>query len=181
MPMLQGLNEPQSRILLLMSSLIARHVPGDLQSLRDEDIAEAAGAVAATLETSRRGVIYEHRAGTLVAQHLSEALKGLLDELGHTPRALDTSGNAPGPDGAPAALDAGQRVDRGRLERDAALVLRRIEQSARDTASQAGTAGADADTSASPSRYRDLLARTFKAAPAPPRSEGSPGSRLIIP
>lgn len=164
LPMLQGLTEPQSRLLLLLSSVIARHAPRDLLALGDQDIAEAAGTLAATLETSRRGVIYEHRAGTPAAQHLADDLKRSLDELAEDPGAL-TARDGPAAPGRPV-------TDRARLERDATQVLRRIEQAARD----AMTAGGDSE-----SRYRDLLGRVFKAAPAESPSTPAADSGLIVP
>lgn len=110
-PTLQGLTEVQSRLLLLLGTFIARHVPQDFQTLRDEDIAEAAGTLAATLETAGRGVIYEHRAGTQPARHLADELKHRLDEIVRGNQGVGASG----------ITDA------------AMVVLRRIEKSARET------------------------------------------------
>jgi hypothetical protein len=149
LPMLQGLSEPQSRLLLFFGTVIARHVPQDFQTLRDEDIAEAAASLASTFETADRGIIYEHRAGTGPAQHLAQNLRQSFTEL-----VRDRPSNS--------------------LDRDAALVLRRIEQTARD---QARTPGA-ADTA-----YRDLLGRMLKARTGdqPETGQVSGESNLIIP
>jgi hypothetical protein len=114
-PTLQGLTDLQSRLLLLMGTCIARHVPQDFQTLRDEDIAEAAGTLAATIETAGRGVIYEHRAPTQAARHLADELKHLLDDLVHGNRGVGTPG----------------------IPDTATVVLRRIEKSARETANGA--------------------------------------------
>lgn len=167
LPMLQGLSDGQSRLLLLMGNLIGRHSPQDFQTLRDEDIAEAAGAVASTLETSERGVIYEHRAATQPAQRLAEELSQLLAEIGRDTEALAQ----PGPDaaaGAPSRIERVPRSSPARLQRDAAVALRRIQEGAR-----AGAAGS--------ASYRELLARVLKARPGEP--EPSPGStsNLILP
>jgi hypothetical protein len=59
------------------------------------------------------------------------------------------------------------------LERDAAVVLRRIEQAARDHAQTAGEGG---------SAYRDLLGRMLKGSGAQPSTGQAGGeSNLIIP
>lgn len=47
----------------------------------DEDLESAAAALAATLETAARGVIYEHRPDTLVAGRLVAVLREALDRL----------------------------------------------------------------------------------------------------
>jgi hypothetical protein len=148
LPMLQGLSEPQSRLLVFFGSQIARHVPQSFQSLRDEDIAEAAATVASTFETAGRGIIYEHRAGTGPAQYLASGLRQSFSEL------VRDQPNAA-------------------LERDAAAVLRRIEQAARD---QTKTPGA------SETAYRDLLGRMLKGSGDQPDSAKPAGeTSLIIP
>jgi hypothetical protein len=150
LPMLQGLSESQSRLLLFFGSVIAKHVPQDFQTLRDEDITEATGTLASTFETAGRGIIYEHRAGTGPAQDLAQGLRESFTEL-----VRDQPANSA-------------------LDRDAALVLRRIEQAARD---QAKTPGAG-DTA-----FRDLLGRMLKAGAGdqPERGQVSGESNLIIP
>lgn len=75
-------------------------------TLTDDDVAEAAAALAATFETAAKGVIYEHRASSLAAQRLAAAGRRFLDELGR----------------------AGTRVP----DADAAAVFRAIERGARD-------------------------------------------------
>ena len=147
--MLQGLTESQSRLLLFFGSLIARHIPQDFQSLRDQDIAEAAATLASTFETAGRGIIYEHRAGTGPAQHLATGLRQSFTELVK--------------DQPSAAFD-----------RDAAIVLRRIEQAARDHAKVPG--GED-------TAYRDLLGRMLKGGSGDQPDTVKPAgeSNLIIP
>lgn len=90
----------QSQLFLLISAVLVRHDPADLQPLIDEDVALAMSALAATYETSSRGVIYEHRPASLPAQRLVTALKPLLAEAGAG------GGSA--------------------FERDAAVVMRRV-------------------------------------------------------
>jgi len=72
----------------------------------DDDVAEGMGALAATFETASRGLIYDHRPASLPAERLTAALKPMLAEAGRS------TGTA--------------------FDRDAAVVLRRIETAARD-------------------------------------------------
>ena len=59
----RDLNERQSQLFFLLATFLLRYNPPELQPLIDEDIAEAAAALAATFETASRGVIYEHQPG----------------------------------------------------------------------------------------------------------------------
>jgi hypothetical protein len=80
-PSIRHLNERQHQLFFLFHSAIARHVPEGFARLIDEDIEQAAGAVAATLETAARGVIYEHPAASLPAQRLATELISLLAQI----------------------------------------------------------------------------------------------------
>ncbi len=71
-------SEDGSSLLLALHDAVARHRPATIPTLRDADLAEACGVVAATLETSARGIIYEHRAQSLPAQRLAEDLKDVI-------------------------------------------------------------------------------------------------------
>lgn len=104
MPLLQGLSERQARLFLMLAAVTSRHQADALQKLVDEDIAQAAGALASTLETAAKGIVYEHQPASLVAARLMAELKGVVDEV------VKNAGSA--------------------LERDAALALRRIEHAA---------------------------------------------------
>jgi hypothetical protein len=102
-----GRLEPPS----LLSS-VGTEVPSDLrprllQSLVDDDVADAMDAMAGTLETASRGVIYDHRPASLPAERLVVMLKPIVTEAG---RGLGSS-----------------------FERDAAAVMRRIADVTRDT------------------------------------------------
>jgi hypothetical protein len=113
LPFLGGLSERQARVFLALAAPISRHQGEAFQKLVDEDIALAAEALAATLETSVRGIVYEHRAATLSAERLLTELKVVVSEI------TKEGGSA--------------------LERDAAVALRRIEGAAREAAkSEAG-------------------------------------------
>jgi hypothetical protein len=92
----------------MFAAVIARHPGEAFQKLIDADIALAAEALAATLETSVRGIVYERRAATLPADRLLTELKALIAEI------TKEGGSA--------------------LERDAAIALRRIEAAASEGA-----------------------------------------------
>jgi hypothetical protein len=80
-PSIQGLTERQYQLFFLLQAVITRHTPEGFVRLTDADVADAAGALASTLETAARGVIYEHAPASAPAQSLLTALKILLDEL----------------------------------------------------------------------------------------------------
>jgi hypothetical protein len=105
-PSIRHLNERQHQLFFLYHTAIARHTPQGFTRLVDEDIEQAAGAVAATLETAARGVIYEHNASSLPAQRLATDLTALLAQI---------------------------RAQGGTVsDAEAAIALRAIEQGARD-------------------------------------------------
>lgn len=105
MTALGRVSEPQLQLFFLMQSVIARFKPEGFVRLLDDDVAEATGALASTLETAGRGVLYEHRATSVVADALRRELTTLVDEVG--------------------------RGGGSRFEREAAEVLRGIERGAR--------------------------------------------------
>ena len=89
----------------MLAAVTSRHQADALQKLVDEDIAQAAGALASTLETAAKGIVYEHQPASLVAARLMAELKSVVDEV------VKNAGSA--------------------LERDAAIALRRIEHAAK--------------------------------------------------
>jgi hypothetical protein len=103
---LRDFSRRQSQLFLLVATFLVRYEPPELQALFDEDVAEAAGAMAATYETESRGVIYEHRPASIPGERLATALKPVLAAAGK---------------GAGSAFD-----------RDAAVVLRRVQEAVRD-------------------------------------------------
>lgn len=145
---LRDLSEPQAQLFLAVSRFIARYQTPELQPLLDADVGEAAAALAATFETSARGVIYEHRPTSLPAERFAAALKPLLAEAGQG------GGSA--------------------FERDAAVVLRRVEEAV-------GAAQLLEPDNQRP--YLELLGRVVKkgegAGEAP--EAGGEGPRLILP
>ena len=107
LPSIRHLTERQQQLFFLFHSAIGQHTPEAFGRLQDEDVAEATAAVAATLETADRGVIYDHVPQSPIAAALARALKAMLEEV----RAQGT------------------RVYDG----EAAMALRAIERGARDT------------------------------------------------
>lgn len=106
LPSVHHLTERQHQLYFLFNTVVLRHQPEGFARLNDDDVADAAAAVAATLETAARGVIYEHAAQSPVAQRLGRDLQGTIEEM----------------------RERGVTVYDG----EAAIALRAIEQGARD-------------------------------------------------
>jgi hypothetical protein len=142
---LSGYASPGS---LLSEAAGDRYLTGGLTSLLDEDVAQAAAALAATYETASRGLVYDHRPQSLPAERLLGELKPLLAEVGKG------GGSA--------------------FERDAAVVLRRIESAARQPRPEAPD---------SRRAFLDLIARILRTAgrehEAEERAAAAP--RIILP
>jgi hypothetical protein len=81
LPTISHLTERQHQLFFLIHSVIAGHKPDALSRLLDGDVAQAASAVAATLETAGRGVLYEHTPASLPAQRLARDLTSMLAEV----------------------------------------------------------------------------------------------------
>ena len=152
LPSIRHLTERQHQLFFLFHSVIARHTPDGFGRVNDEDVAEAAGAMAATLETAARGVIYEHSPQSPIAQSLARAMKAMLEEI-------QTQGTK--------VYDA-----------EAAVALRAIEQGARETPRSPGAA----ETSSYLALVGRLLRvdRTPDSAPRPEAEGARPGS-IILP
>ena len=112
LPTISHLTERQHQLFFLVHSVIARHKPEALSRLVDEDVADASAAVAATVETAGRGVLYEHRPSSLPAQRLAREITTMIEEV----RARGT------------------KIYDGEL----AITLRAIERGARETGKQSG-------------------------------------------
>ncbi len=141
-------NERQSQLFLMACTFLAHYEPPELHQVLDDDIEAAAAALASTFETAARGVIYEHRPPSPPAERLAAALK-------------------------PVMLEAGQRGGTA-FERDAAVVLRRIEKGVRDVRIIAPDERRG---------YLDLVGRVIRMTDAPPGSDGPvvEAPRLIVP
>ena len=147
LPTIRSLTERQYQLFFLFQNVIARHKPDGFARLVDADVADAAAAMAATLETAARGVIYEHSATSVVAQRLANEVKAMLAEM--------------------------RRQGATVYDREAAIVLRAIEEGAR-------TAGKDGG---SDTAYLALVARLLQvgAAQETDQSAVKPTSSLILP
>ncbi len=109
LPLLAELTDQQYQLLLFFQGLVVQHAASAVPSLVDSDVAEATAALASTLETAGKGIIYQHQAASLPAQRLVTRLETAFREL--TKQA-----------GSAAAA----------IERDAAVALRRISKAAND-------------------------------------------------
>ena len=146
LPTIRHLTERQYQLFFLFHTMMARYTPQGFSRLVDADVADAAAAVAATLETAARGVIYEHTPQGPPAQALATELTTMLATV----------------------REQGAKV----FDREAAIVLRAIEQGARGT-----TVPADG-----PTGYLDLVARLLQGTGTePPAAETAPASQLILP
>jgi hypothetical protein len=143
-------SERQSRLFFLVATFLVSYQPSELQPLIDDDVAEGMAALAATFETASRGVIYDHRPASLPAERMIAELKPML-------------------------LDAGRGAGSA-FERDAAVVLRRVEESVR------GLRGHEPDNRRT---FLDLLGRVIRQPSGPDASAGGDAAhapaRLIVP
>jgi len=105
----EGLAPAQSELYWAVLTFVVGFRSDPLVKVLDEDLADGAASLAATYETAARGVIYEHRPQSLIAQRFVTDLQGFL-----------------------AALAAESQTPARHLERDAAVVLRRLEAGARN-------------------------------------------------
>src|SRR5688572_5169369 len=98
------LSEQQLQLFFLLQSMVLSYKPEGLAPLVDADVALATGALAGSLETASKGVIFEGSTGSVVAEGLRRALKPVIEEV---------------------TKNGGSRV-----ESEVALVLRGIERGA---------------------------------------------------
>lgn len=98
------LSEGQMQVFFFIQSYFLRPSLAGAASPVDADVADAAGALAATFETASRGLIFEHPARTPTGQRMAAELRELL-------------------------LDAGKGGGT-RFEREVAEVLRAVERGA---------------------------------------------------
>lgn len=75
------LSEQQLQLFFLLQSMVLSYKPEGLARLTDQDVALAASALAASLETASKGVIFEESTGSVVAEGLRQALKPVIDEV----------------------------------------------------------------------------------------------------
>lgn len=75
------LSSAQQPLALVLLGVVTRFGADPLLRLQDEDVADMAASLASTLETASRGVIYEHRPRSLVAQRLTSDIRATLEQL----------------------------------------------------------------------------------------------------
>jgi hypothetical protein len=112
-PTIRHLTERQQQLFFLFLTTIERYTPEGFARLTDEDVADAVDTAAKTLETTAKGVIYDHPARTQLGQVLARQLLALIAEV----------------------RQQGTRVYDG----EAAAALRAIEAGARDARTQPGS------------------------------------------
>jgi hypothetical protein len=99
------LSEQQLQLFFLLQSMVLAYKPEGLARLVDDDVALATGALAGSLETASKGVIFEEATASVVAEGLRRAMKPVLEEI------TKNSGS--------------------RAEREVAIVLRAMERGAK--------------------------------------------------
>jgi hypothetical protein len=155
LPRIGDLTETQYRVFLFVQAVALQHVKGAMPPPIDADVADAAASVAATLETARKGIIYEHHASSLPAQRLA-------GEIGR------------------AVTDLAQRAgsDASRMERDAAAALRRLERVAREAAGEVPDDTPSASWLALATR---LMGGASTGAAPEPKESAKEEPRIILP
>jgi hypothetical protein len=156
--LLNGLNEMQGDLLSLLTAHVRRARVGAIPPLRDEDVWEAAAALASTLETAARGIVYEHQPASIPALRLMRDWQQALAEIERRGQTLRPTFVAP--------------------------VLRRLEQLARDAASTLHVA--EVDGQAVEMAFLDFLDRVMRAPAAgdrepPAVAPADTPSGLIVP
>ncbi len=106
------LSEPQLQLFFVIQAFISRFAPEGRQ-VTDDDVAQAAGALATSAEAATRGVLYEGQANSPAGEALRRELKAYVAQL-----AGDGGGS--------------------KFEREISIVLRAIERGASHAASEIG-------------------------------------------
>ncbi len=112
MATLGNISERQLQLFFILQTMVVRHKPAGLTKLVDLDVAHAAAALATTLETASKGVIYDESASSPVAEGLRRELRPIVDEL--------------------------TKAGGSRAEREVAALLRGIERGARHDGAAVG-------------------------------------------
>jgi hypothetical protein len=93
--MIEKLTAQQGEALSVLQARIRMHRAAAIPALRDSDVEDAMKALASTLETAARGILYEHQAVSVPAMRLQQDLRAVLAELGERERALGPGVMAP--------------------------------------------------------------------------------------
>lgn len=75
------LSEQQLQLFFLLQSIIVGFKPDGLARVLDIDVAQATGALAQSLETASRGLIYDEATSSAIAEGLRKELRQIVDEL----------------------------------------------------------------------------------------------------
>jgi hypothetical protein len=75
------LSEQQLQLFFLLQSMVLSHKSEGIGRLSDSDVALATGALAASLETASKGVIFEEATASVTAEGLRRALKPIVEEI----------------------------------------------------------------------------------------------------
>ena len=154
--LLRGLADGQKELAWSILGFISHAAMDPLLRLQGEDVVDMAESLAATLRTAQRGVIYEHRPRSLVAQRLSTDVKAFLEQRRQA------------------------REERG-FEQDVAAALEQIATTFRDAARITGVSEPTLCLSAVGRVLREADAAVQAEASAAPVAAPPPGPRLIQP
>jgi hypothetical protein len=75
------LSEQQLQLFFLLQSMVLSYKPEGIVRLTDTDVAQATGALAAALETSSKGLIFEEAVASVPAEGLRKAMKPMIEEI----------------------------------------------------------------------------------------------------
>jgi hypothetical protein len=75
------LSEQQLQLFFLLQSMVLSYKPEGLSRLTDTDVASATGALAASLESASKGVIFDEALPSVPAEALRKTVKPILDEI----------------------------------------------------------------------------------------------------
>ncbi|MGH9383685.1 MAG: hypothetical protein ACRD2N_05300 [Vicinamibacterales bacterium] len=81
MATLGAISERQLQLFFVLQTMVLRHKPAGFASLVDADVALAAGALASSLESASKGVIYDESTSSPVAEGLRRELRPVLEEI----------------------------------------------------------------------------------------------------
>ncbi len=99
------LSEQQLQLFFLFESIILGYKPDGLARVLDIDVAQATGALANSLETASRGLIFEEATASVIEEGLRKEIRPIIDEV--------------------------TKAGGSRAEREVAQVLRGIERGAK--------------------------------------------------
>ena len=75
------LSEQQLQLFFILQSMILSHKPEGISRLTDTDVAQAAGALAASLESATKGVIFDEALSSVPAEGLRKTVKPVIEEI----------------------------------------------------------------------------------------------------